>query len=103
MSLNITKEVATLEQMTVGPLHDRYIELFEEPDGDQVQFDVAVLNPTFFGGELALMVTEGEAFILGRTDVRKEAGEPAMWTPDPGRRNIVPAMIALRRRGHDST
>ncbi len=31
MSLNITKEVATLEQMTVGQLHDRYIELFGEP------------------------------------------------------------------------
>ncbi len=31
MSLNITKEVAALEQMTVGQLHDRYVELFGEP------------------------------------------------------------------------
>lgn len=31
MSLNITKEVAALEQMTVGQLQDRYIEVFGEP------------------------------------------------------------------------
>ena len=30
MSLNIEKEVATLEQMTVGQLHDRYVEVFGE-------------------------------------------------------------------------
>jgi hypothetical protein len=30
MSLNITKEVAALEQMTVGELHDRYVEVFGE-------------------------------------------------------------------------
>jgi hypothetical protein len=31
MSLNIAKEVAALEQMTVGQLQDRYIEVFGEP------------------------------------------------------------------------
>jgi len=31
MSLNIAKEVAALEQMTVGQLHDRYVEVFGEP------------------------------------------------------------------------
>jgi len=31
MSLNITKDVASLEQMTVGQLHDRYAEVFGEP------------------------------------------------------------------------
>lgn len=31
MSLNITKEVAALEQMTVGQLQDRYVEVFGEP------------------------------------------------------------------------
>ncbi len=31
MSLNIVKEVAVLEQMTVGRLHDRYVEVFGEP------------------------------------------------------------------------
>ncbi len=30
MSLNIAKEVAALEQMTVGQLHDRYVEVFGE-------------------------------------------------------------------------
>lgn len=30
MSLNMTKAVAALEQMTVGQLHDRYVELFGE-------------------------------------------------------------------------
>ncbi len=31
MSLNIEREIATLEQMTVGRLQDRYIEVFGEP------------------------------------------------------------------------
>jgi len=31
MSLNITKEVAALEQMTVGQLQDRFVEVFGEP------------------------------------------------------------------------
>jgi hypothetical protein len=31
MKLNIAKEVAALEQMTVGQLHDRYVEVFREP------------------------------------------------------------------------
>lgn len=31
MNLNIEKEVATLEQMTVGRLQDRYVEVFGEP------------------------------------------------------------------------
>ena len=31
MSLNIAKEVAALEQMTVGQLQDRYVEAFGEP------------------------------------------------------------------------
>jgi hypothetical protein len=31
MSLNIAKEVAVLEQMTVGQLQDRYVEVFGEP------------------------------------------------------------------------
>jgi len=31
MSLNITKEVAAVEQMTVGQLQDRYVEVFGEP------------------------------------------------------------------------
>jgi len=31
MSLNIKKELATLEQMTVGRLQERYIEVFGEP------------------------------------------------------------------------
>jgi len=31
MSLNINKEVAALEQMTVGQLQDRYVEVFGEP------------------------------------------------------------------------
>jgi len=31
MSLNITKEVAALEQMTVGQLQDRYVQVFGEP------------------------------------------------------------------------
>jgi len=31
MSLNIEKEVAALEQMTVGRLQDRYVEVFSEP------------------------------------------------------------------------
>ncbi len=31
MSLNIAKEVAGLEQMTLGELHDRYVEVFGEP------------------------------------------------------------------------
>ena len=31
MSLNIAKEVALLEQMTVGQLQDRYVEVFGEP------------------------------------------------------------------------
>lgn len=30
MSLNIEKEVAALEQMTVGQLQDRYVEVFGE-------------------------------------------------------------------------
>ena len=30
MSLNIVKEVAALEQMTVGQLQDRYVEVFGE-------------------------------------------------------------------------
>ncbi len=31
MSLNIANEVATLEQLTVGQLQDRYVEVFGEP------------------------------------------------------------------------
>lgn len=31
MKLNITKEVAALEQMTVGQLQQRYVEVFAEP------------------------------------------------------------------------
>jgi hypothetical protein len=31
MSLNIVKEVAALDQMTVGQLHDRFVEVFGEP------------------------------------------------------------------------
>ena len=31
MSLNIAKELAKLERMTVGELHDRYVEVFGEP------------------------------------------------------------------------
>ena len=31
MILNIAKEVATLEQLTVGQLQDRYVEVFSEP------------------------------------------------------------------------
>ena len=31
MSLNIAKEIASLEPMSVGRLHDRYVEVFGEP------------------------------------------------------------------------
>ena len=31
MKLNLAKELAALEQMTVGELHDRYAEVFGEP------------------------------------------------------------------------
>jgi len=31
MKLNLAKELATMEQMTVGQLHDRYVEVFGEP------------------------------------------------------------------------
>jgi hypothetical protein len=31
MKLNIAKEVAALEQMTVGQLQQRYVEVFDEP------------------------------------------------------------------------
>ena len=31
MSLNIAKEIAALEQRSVGQLHDRYVEVFGEP------------------------------------------------------------------------
>ena len=31
MSLNITRQLAALEQMTVGELQDRYVEVFGEP------------------------------------------------------------------------
>jgi hypothetical protein len=31
MKLNIAKEVAALERMTVGQLHERYVEVFGEP------------------------------------------------------------------------
>ncbi len=31
MSLNIAKEIAALEPMSVGQLHDRYVEVFGEP------------------------------------------------------------------------
>ena len=30
-ALDVAKEVAVLEQMTVGELHDRYVEVFGEP------------------------------------------------------------------------
>lgn len=31
MQLNLAKELAAMEQMTVGQLHDRYVEVFGEP------------------------------------------------------------------------
>ncbi|MDH3752962.1 MAG: L,D-transpeptidase [Acidimicrobiia bacterium] len=37
----------------------RSVEVFGEPDGEKVQFDQHVLNPTYFGSPLTLMVTEG--------------------------------------------
>lgn len=45
----------------VHPADDefRYIELYDGPDGEAVSFDQVVLNPTWFGSPLTLMVTEG--------------------------------------------
>jgi len=62
--------VAPITTTTVRPpdLHETFVatlkpevELlaaFDEPDGDPVQFEFAVTNPTYFGNELVLMITE---------------------------------------------
>ncbi len=38
----------------------REISLYDGPDGDRLFYDLPVINPTWFGTELTLMVTEGE-------------------------------------------
>jgi len=65
-----TTTVALPTTTTVRPpeLHETFVatlkpevELvaaFDEPDGEPVQFEFAVTNPTYFGNELVLMITE---------------------------------------------
>ncbi len=38
----------------------REIDLYDAPGGDRVLYDLPVINPTWFGTELTLMVTEGD-------------------------------------------
>lgn len=84
-------EVVTITaDPTTGLVHPhdstfRYIELFDGPDGNPVQFEDVVLNPTYFSTELTLMVTQGtvgDQWVKVQLPVRPNASEA--WVDTAG-------------------
>jgi hypothetical protein len=56
----------------------RYIELFDGPEGEPVAFENVVLNPTYFGTELTLLVTDGsvgDSWVKVQLPVRPNGSE----------------------------